>query len=75
MQLHQPLNTMIDSQNIQSYSQDKLCDIIASHRFLGCLKDQAIFCMKELARRRYMGDSFEFERVIDEKVAYLRSIK
>jgi hypothetical protein len=42
----------------------KLCEIIVANRYLGIMKDEAILCMQELARRRGLGDDFEFEKYI-----------
>jgi hypothetical protein len=42
----------------------KLCEIIVAHRYLGIMKDEAILCMQELARRRGLGDDFQFEEYI-----------
>lgn len=50
---------------IDKYSSQKLCEIVASSRYLGALKEEAILCMQELSRRRTSGDNFDFETEID----------
>ena len=51
--------------NIQSYSNEKLCDMIICDRYLGLDKQLSVICMEELASRRSLGDSFDFENYID----------
>lgn len=52
--------------NIKSFSSEKLCEIIATFRYLGNMREQAIKCMEELALRRLAGDQFDFELKIKE---------
>jgi hypothetical protein len=62
------------TQNINSFTEEKLCEIIVSSRYLGILKDEAILCMQELASRRLNGSSFPFEQKIEEITATLPKI-
>jgi len=50
---------------IASAETVKLCEIVATFRYLGCMKDEALICMVELARRRVAGDDFAFEEQIE----------
>lgn len=61
--------------NITTFSDFKLCEIIVSHRYLGVLKDEALVCMHELARRRKIGDDFDFENYIEIELKKLPSFK
>jgi hypothetical protein len=56
-------------------SSEKLCEVIVSQRYLGIMRDEAILCMKELAKRRASGDTFEFEKRIEEILNSLPKIK
>ena len=60
--------------NIGGFSNEKLCEIIVSARYLGILKDEAIGCMQELASRRTNGSDFNFETKIEELAATLPKI-
>ena len=53
----------------------KLCEIIVANRYLGIMKEEAVLCMQELARRRGLGDDFEFEKHIQEQQVKLPKIK
>ena len=46
-------------------SNEKLCEIVVVNRYLGLMKEEAVVCMEELATRRANGDTFEFEKQID----------
>lgn len=52
--------------NITSFSSEKLCEIIATFRYLGMMKDYAIKSMEELSKRRDAGDQFNFETRVNE---------
>jgi hypothetical protein len=51
---------------VGTVSSFKLCEIIASNRYLGIMKNEAIICMEELARRRLLSDDFGYEEHIKE---------
>lgn len=57
--------------NVEDLTSAELCDIVVAFRYLGFFRERAIACMKELAKRRTNGDSFEFEKVIDSAVKEL----
>ena len=59
------------TQNLKSFTVKKLCEIIVTARYLGSMKDEAIFCMEELARRRAEGDTFDYESFIDSEMKKL----
>lgn len=59
---------------IKQFSNEKLCEIIVSNRYLGIFHDEAIVCMEELALRRANGDSFSYEKKIDELLSILPKI-
>jgi hypothetical protein len=52
---------------IPSYTSEKLCEMIVADRYFGISKESAIACMEELGKRRAAGDTFAFEKYIDEK--------
>ncbi len=51
---------------IPEFNSVKLCDIIISYRYLGLYKFLYVLAMEELAKRRIEGDSFDFEKYIEE---------
>jgi hypothetical protein len=53
-------------QNIKQFSDEKLCEIIVSARYLGVFRDEAILSMTELASRREQGSVFPYEKRIEE---------
>lgn len=59
------MNEPTFEQNIPQMSSNKLCEIIVANRYLGVMRDEAIMCMEELAKRRTAGDGFEYEKHID----------
>lgn len=54
-----------EEEDYSKFDTNKLCEIVACHRYLGCFKDKAIKAMKELVLRRANGDTSEFEKIID----------
>lgn len=65
-------NTEFDPQNIidrlPEYTSQKICSMIICDRYLGIDENLAIACMEELGKRRSLGDDFDFESYIDEKL-------
>lgn len=61
-------------QLVPSFTDEKLCEIVVSNRYLGILAEEAVECMKELAKRRENGSQFSFEAKIDEMVKSLPKI-
>jgi hypothetical protein len=55
--------------------KEKLCEIIACFKYLGCLKEEALACMVELAARRKNGDDFNFEERIQKMIESLPIFK
>ena len=62
---YKPLDINLIRSNINSYSSEKLCEMIVCDRYFGCYREIAIICMEELSRRRMSGDTFHFESYID----------
>jgi hypothetical protein len=62
---YKPLDIDLIRSNINSYSSEKLCEMIVCDRYFGCYREIAIICMEELSRRRSDGDNFHFESYID----------
>jgi len=60
--------------NVNTFTSEKLADVIVTFRYLGCFKEEAIVSMKELARRRSLGDTFDFESYISTESAKLPKI-
>lgn len=55
-------------------TSESLAAIIVANRVLGLYSDEAKYCMSELLRRREdEGDSFEFEKFIDEKISLIEA--
>lgn len=63
---YKPLDIDLMRKNIPTFSAEKLCSIIVCDRYFGCYREIAVMCMEELASRRLKGDTFAFEKVIDE---------
>lgn len=61
--------------SVKQMSSEKLCEIVATNRYLNLFKDEAIICMQELSGRRSAGDTFAYETRIDELVASLPKYK
>lgn len=57
--------------NLPKTSNTKLCEIVVANRYLGVMREEAIMCMEELARRRAEGDMFEYEKHIEQLLASL----
>lgn len=53
---------------IGSSSNENLAAQVVCYRILGLNKDFALMCMAELARRRELGDNFDYESFIEEEV-------
>jgi len=52
--------------DIADCSNEHLCSIVASNRYLKINPHMEIICMQELSRRRANGDNFLFENKINE---------
>lgn len=52
-------------------TSEALCDIVIAYRYVGVLRDRALVCMQELAKRREAGDQFSFESYIEQELAKL----
>lgn len=57
--------------NIFSMSNERLCEVIVAFRYLGTMKEEAVMSMEELARRRGLGDQFEYEKHIESVLSSL----
>jgi hypothetical protein len=62
---YKPLDIDLIRKNINTYSSQKLVEMIVCDRYFGCYREIAIICMEELSRRRTGGDNFHFESHID----------
>lgn len=60
--------------NLPLMSDEKLCEIVVSFRYLGIMKDEAILAMKELSDRRENGSDFKYEDKIDDLIKTLPKI-
>lgn len=58
-------------ENLPSYSNEKLCEMIVCDRYFGFGQKIDFLCMEELARRRIAGDKFNFEAYIDQSMKEL----
>lgn len=70
-QEYKPLDIETVRQMVPSYSSQKLCEMIVCDRYFGCFREVAVICMEELAQRRQNGDSFPFEKVINDAYSTL----
>ena len=72
-------NIDIDKENFQdnvvSMASIKLCEIIATFRYIGLLRDESLISMAELARRRILGDTYLFEDEIQKILEDLPKLK
>lgn len=62
---HTVINIDLIKQNVPSYSNEKLCEMIVCDRYFGMGKEISLICMEELGKRRATGDTFDFEEYID----------
>lgn len=53
-------------ENLPTYTNEKLCEMIVCDRYFGFDKKISNICMEELSNRRLAGDTFEFEKYIDQ---------
>lgn len=53
-------------ENLPTYSNEKLCEMIVCDRYLGFGQKIDVMCMEELAKRRIAGDVFNFEKYIEQ---------
>lgn len=51
--------------NLSTYSQERICEIIACNRYFNINSDLTLSCMEELSLRRINGNDFNFESHID----------
>lgn len=61
-------------ENIPKTSNNKLCEIVVANRYLGVMREEAIMCMEELAKRRANGDNFDYENHIEQLIKTLPKI-
>ncbi len=61
--------------NVSECSSSKLCQVIATARYLGSLQQEAKTSMEELARRRDAGEVFDYENTIDNLTKSLPDFK
>jgi len=59
---------------IPKYTSEKLCEMIVVDRYFGISPETTIMCMEELASRRAAGDTFAFEKYIEESQDKLPSL-
>lgn len=57
--------------SIPTYTSEKLCAMIVCDRYFGFGQEMTVACMQELATRRIGGDTFHFEKFIEEELAKL----
>jgi hypothetical protein len=62
---------LINAVRLDDLSAQELCDVVVAFRYLGVFRERAVQCMEELARRRTIGDTFDFEKYIEETVKNL----
>lgn len=60
--------------NAPKLSNEKLCEVIMTFRYLGIMQNEAIIAMEQLASRRGTGDIFDYETRITELMADLPKI-
>ncbi len=53
-------------ENLPQYSNEKLCEMIVCDRMFGFQEAISSVCMEELAKRRVAGDTFNFEKYIEQ---------
>lgn len=59
---------------ISNLTNDRLCEIIVANRYIGIMQQEAIECMKELAKRRGLGNVFNYEMHIETLLSSLPKI-
>lgn len=63
---YKPLDINVVRQMVPTYTSQKLCEMIVCDRYFGGFREVAVICMEELSKRRQNGDSFQFEKAIDD---------
>ena len=58
---------LVFNENLPKANSQQLCEIIATSRYLGSMKEIAVTCMTELARRRECGENFQYEKIIEDE--------
>ena len=53
---------------LPQYSSTKLADMIIVHRYFGLFKTAFGVAMDELSRRRINGDSFDYEKYVEDNL-------
>ena len=52
-------------ENVVSFSNEKLCEMIVCDRYFGFANKVSAICIEELGKRRLAGDTFNFEQHIN----------
>ena len=68
------LDTDLIKNNINTYSSEKLCEMIVCDRYLNFGQEISLFCMEELVKRRINGDGFNYEEYINKSLKDLPEI-
>lgn len=58
-------------ESMPTFESDKLCQIIVAYRYLKYNEELALCAMQELASRRAKGDTFDFEKYIEDTLKEL----
>lgn len=53
--------------NLNKFSNTKLCEIVITNRYIGVMRDEAVLSMEELVKRRNNGDNFDYETYIQQE--------
>jgi hypothetical protein len=65
-------NMMVDENeiiaNIEKYDDHKLADMVITYRYFGLYENIAKAAMQELALRRNVGNTFEYEKYITDNL-------
>lgn len=56
-------------------TNERLCEVVVSFQYLGIMKDEALMAMTELARRRNLGEVFDYESYIAQTLSTLPKFK
>lgn len=61
--------------NLPEMTNERLCDVVVSFQYLGVMRDEALLSMTELARRRNLGEVFDYEGYIAKALTTLPKFK
>ena len=63
---HTQLDLNLIRTNLPTYTNERLCEMVVCDRYFNFNRTLAVMAMEELSKRRQNGDTFDFEKYIDD---------